>query len=147
MQPIKLIRNVVIVLISITGVAAAQTPPEMQLKDVPRNMKPYFIGFLTAPEKGAAEMSKEEMAELMPAHLAYIRSQIEAGRYALGGPFLDHGHIAGMMVVNASSIEEARKILEGDPMVKKGKLGIEVHPGMLPDVSTIKVDYAASDSK
>ena len=120
---------------------AAQTPPP-PYKDIPQNMKQYFVGFLVEGAKAPQPQAANEPDPLVAKHLAYIRSQVEAGKFLLVGPFLDKDRIRGMAIVNAASVEEARQILNGDPMVKSGRMTIEVHPAMLPDVSAVRVDYA-----
>jgi uncharacterized protein YciI len=121
---------------------AAQTPPPY--KDFPQNMKQYFVGFLVEGAKSPQPQTANEPDPLTAKHLAYIRSQIEAGKYLLAGPFLDNDRIRGMVIVKAANVEEARQLLNGDPLVKAGRSNVEVHPAMLPDVSAVRVDYGTA---
>ena len=60
-----------------------------------------------------------------------MAGQAEAGRLVLAGPITAAGGTRrGIVVYRASSIEEARRLAEGDPMVKIGRLAVEVHPWM-----------------
>jgi len=97
------------------GALAPQTEskPQQHL-DIPNGMKHYFVGLLVRGETSAQNLPKEELDQLMQKHLAYIRSQAEAGKYALAGPFLDSGRIAGMLIINAASAEEAKQIVSGE---------------------------------
>jgi uncharacterized protein YciI len=98
---------------------AARTPTAGETNpDIPKNLRHYFFGFLAKGKKWNQSLSKEELAELMNQHLAYIRSQAAAGRYKLAGPFLDDGQIRGFLIFDAASAEQARQIVSGDPMVK-----------------------------
>ena len=104
-------------------------------------MKQYFVGFLVQGENWAQTPPKQELDELMQKHLAYIRSQAAAGKYALAGPFLDNGRIRGILIINAASAEEARQIVSGDPMVQSGRMSPEIHPAMMADVSCVLTEY------
>jgi uncharacterized protein YciI len=110
-------------------------------------MKNYFVGFLVRGEKSTQTPPKEELDQLMQRHLAYIRSQTEAGKYALAGPFLDDGRIAGILIINAASAEEAKQIVSGDPMVRSGRLSPEIHPAMPADLSCVRMEYEKNGGK
>jgi uncharacterized protein YciI len=127
------------------GAAVAQTPGESpQGANVPKNMRPYFLCLL---EKGEKWTPVQFADPAMQEHLAYIREQVEAGKFAVVGPALDEGRIAGMAIINATSIEEAKKIAEGDKMVHSGRLVAEIHPVMLVDLSAVRMEYPAKVQK
>ena len=129
----------------LAGALAAQTPSQpQQSPNIPRGMKQYFFCFLVKGERWAQTPPKEELDQLMQQHLAYIRSQVEAGKYSLAGPFLDNDRIRGFAIINAASAEEARNIASGDPMVKNGRMAVEIHPAMLADISCVLVEYEKS---
>ncbi len=129
----------------LAGALAAQTLSQPQQNPtLPKGMKQYFFGFLVKGEGWAQTPPKEELDRLMQQHLAYIRSQAEAGKYVLAGPFLDNDRIRGIVIINAASAEEARSIASGDPMVKSGRMAVEIHPAMLADVSCVLVEYRKS---
>ena len=60
----------------------------------------------------------------LPDHLAYIGSLETAGSLFLAGPVSDetgeHMQAAGMVILRAASMEEARKLADGDPMHSTG---------------------------
>lgn len=120
------------------GALGAQTPTAADKNpSMPKGMKQYFFGFLVKGEKWNDTRTKDELAELMKQHLAYISSQAAAGKYKLAGPFLDNGQIRGFLIINAASADEAREIARGDPMVKAGRMAVEIHPAMFADVSCV----------
>ena len=110
-------------------------------------MRQYFIGFLVHGQRSSENLPKEKLDALLQKHLAYIRSQAEAGKYALAGPFLDKGRIAGILIINAASAEEATQIVRRDPMVQSGRLAPEIHPAMLADVSCVLMEYNKNTRK
>jgi uncharacterized protein YciI len=134
-------RSLFVIALLFAGTLAGQTPPPPPGLNIPQNMKPYFIGFLVKGDKWTPVRTDEDLKPLMQKHLAYLRAQVEAGKYLLDGPLLDDDRIRGIAVINAASAEEARRIMSGDPMVQTGRLAVEVHPGMLPDISAVHFDY------
>lgn len=127
--------------------AAARTPTAAQESRGPNGMKKYFMAFLVKGEKWDQAPPKEELGELMQQHLAYIRSQAAAGKYALAGPFLDNERIRGFLIVNAATAAEAREIVNGDPVVKSGRMAVEIHPAMMGDVACVLKEYNKSNEK
>ncbi len=128
----------------IAGAMAGQAPqPSAEFPDIPKNLKPYFIALYVKGAKADAPQSKEERDAFVRAHTAYLRSEVEAGKYLLVGPFTDGGQMRGVAVIQAASVEEARALAEADPAVKSGRMAIEVHPGLLPDVGPVHVEYQA----
>ena len=115
--------------------------------DIPKGMKQYFIGFLVRGAKYKPDISEEEHQKLLQQHLAYIRSEAEAGKYKLAGPFLDEGNIAGILVIDVPTAEQAKQIVNGDPMVQAGRLAMEIHPAMMADLSCVLFEYDKKSGK
>ncbi|SRR6266403_901387 len=129
----------------LAGAAIAQTPGEFpQGANIPKNMKPYFLCVL---QKGEKWMPVQFADPMMQEHLAYIREQVEGGRFVVVGPALDEGRIRGMAIINAASMEDAKKIVNGDKMVQSGHLVAEIHPVMLADLSALRTEYPAKTGK
>lgn len=127
------------------GAAVAQTPGAFpQGPNIPKNMKLYFLCLLERGEKwtpvGFADPAMQE-------HLAFVREQVEAGKYVVVGPALDEGRIGGMAIMNVASMEEAQKIVNADKMVQSGHLTAEIHPVMLADLSALHTEYPAKTGK
>jgi uncharacterized protein YciI len=126
------------------GVVVAQAPAENPLAPyIPKNMKPYYLELLVKSDKPDSEVTSAENAERMQKHLAYIRGQVEAGRFVLVGPLTEDNRIRGIAVIQAASLEEAQHIAAGDPAVKSGHLAVEVHPIMLENLEGVRFDYPA----
>jgi uncharacterized protein YciI len=130
------------------GWSAAQTQPPMpQGPNVPTNLKPYYVGFLVKTEKTSTVTAGGDFQGLMQKHLAYIRSQVEAGRYVVVGPVFENNHIEGMVIVNTPSAREAKQLLDGDPLVKSGVAAIEVYPAKFADLSCSHPEYPKGTGK
>ena len=137
-----------LLLLLLSIAAAAQTPAAPAPKlDIPKGMKQYFIGFLVKGPNYTPNMPEDERARLLQKHLAYIRSQAEAGNYRLAGPFLDDEKIAGILIIDTPTRESAKKVVDGDPMVQAGRLAVEIHPAMLADISCVLTEYEKNTGK
>ena len=89
-------------------------------------MQQYFIAFL---KKGPnRSQTKEEANKLQSAHLAHLGKMYDLGYADISGPFGDDGEIRGITIYNVPNIEMADSLANADPMVKAGRLVIEVHP-------------------
>ncbi len=115
-------------------------PAETGLRDVPKNLQPYFLGLL---RKGPRwnETDGREAVELLPQHLAYLREQIETGRYVVAGPVTDESDIVGMMIVKARTLDDALTLAGQDPGVVAGRMCVQMHPMLLPTLDGLRVNY------
>jgi uncharacterized protein YciI len=111
------------------------------MKNVPRNVEPYFIAFLLKGERWN-DTEGSDAADLVPRQLAFIREQVEAGRYLLAGPVTDDGQLVGISIIAASTAAEATAIAGADPGVQAGRLKVEVHPAFLPSLKDLKISYS-----
>src|ERR1700722_19481793 len=89
------------------------------MKDIPRNVEPYFIAFLLKGERWN-DTQGGDVTDLVPRQLAFIREQVEAGRYLLAGPITDDGPLVGISIIKAGSAAEASEIAAADPAVQAG---------------------------
>jgi len=121
------------------GVWAAEKAKLPPMKDVPKDMRVYYVSFLVAGPKYAP--SSPEHEALRPKHLAFIRKMISEKKVRLAGPFADEGKLIGMSIVDASSLQEAKAWLDQDPAVQAGFFAHEIHPVMLPDLESLRVRY------
>lgn len=120
------------------GAVAQQAGPPPDL-EIPSNMKQYFVAFLVANDKSA---KAHDNHDLVKQHLSFIRTQVEAGKFLVVGPYTDNGKIAGRAILDVPTLEEAKKILSGDPMVTRGMFDMDVHSAMLEDLSGVKTVYS-----
>ena len=110
-------------------------------KDIPRDVEPYFIAFLFRGDRWNDTLG-EDVADLVPRQLAFIREQVEAGRYLLAGPITDDGPLVGMSIIAAGNAADALAIASADPGVKAGRLRVEVHPAFFPSLKQLKINYS-----
>jgi uncharacterized protein len=89
-----------------------------------------YFGFLTrGPNRGQdAETAKRLQAE----HLAYMDGQSKEGKLVVAGPVMIDGDRRGIVVYRVASADEAKQRAEADPMVKVGRLAVELHPWQVP---------------
>jgi len=89
-------------------------------------MQQYFIAFLKkGPQRS---QNKEEAAKLQEQHLSHLGKMYELGYADISGPFGDDGDIRGITIYNTPTLKMADSLANADPMVKAGRLVIEVHP-------------------
>lgn len=89
-------------------------------------MQQYFIAFLkSGPTRS---QTKEEADSLQKLHLAHLSSMYEEGFSDISGPFGDDGDIRGITIYNVPTQKIADSLANMDPMVKSGRLVIEIHP-------------------
>ncbi len=89
-------------------------------------MQQYFIAFLKSGP--IRSQNEEEAAKLQNEHLAHLGRMYEEGYADISGPFGDDGDIRGITIYNVPTLKMADSLANMDPMVKAGRLVIEVHP-------------------
>jgi uncharacterized protein YciI len=126
--------------------AEERNPNETGMRDVPKNLKPYFLGLLRrGPRYNQTE--GPEATELIERQLAYMREQSEAGRYLAAGPVMDESEFAGVLLISAETFQSALALAENDPGVLAGRLVAEVHPVLLPDLDAVRTLYKPSHNR
>jgi hypothetical protein len=73
-----------------------------RIKNIPRDVEPYFIAFLLKGERWN-DTQGADVADLVPRQLAFIREQVQAGRYLLAGPITDDGPLVGISIIAAGT--------------------------------------------
>ena len=89
-------------------------------------MQQYFIAFLKSGP--IRSQNEEEAAQLQKEHLAHLGRMYEEGYADISGPFDDNGDIRGITIYNVPTQKMADSLANMDPMVKAGRLVIEIHP-------------------
>jgi len=89
-------------------------------------MQQYYIAFLKRGDN--TSQSKEEADSLQALHMAHLGNMYEKGFADISGPFGDDGDIRGITIYNVPTQEMADSLANLDPMVKAGRLQIEIHP-------------------
>lgn len=80
---------------------------------------PWFVKI----EKGIVD--KKSFDRFVPAHRDYIRSLIGKGHRATSGYWAEYG--GGMLLFSAESMEQAKAIVEADPLIANGCVNYELH--------------------
>lgn len=89
-------------------------------------MKTYYLVFL---KKGANRTQDSvTVSKLQEQHIAHLDKMASDGKMDICGPLLEDGDIRGICIYNVATKEEAEKLANDDPMVKSGRLKVEVHP-------------------
>ncbi|WP_339610676.1 hypothetical protein [uncultured Planktosalinus sp.] len=89
-------------------------------------MQQYFIAFL---KRGKNRTQSKEIADsLQKLHMEHLGRMYEEGFADISGPFGDNGEIRGITIYNVPTLHIADSLANLDPMVKAGRLKIEVHP-------------------
>ena len=112
-----------------------------QRRDIPRDVEPYFIALLMRGERWN-DTSGPDAADLVPRQLAFIREQVENGRYRLAGPVTGDEAMVGISIISAKSAAEALAIANADPGVQAGRIRVELHQAWLPSLKDLKIRYA-----
>ena len=89
-------------------------------------MQQYYMVFLKSGPTRSQDST--EAAELQKKHLAHLERMAKEGYTSLTGPMGDNGDIRGIVVYNTATQKEADSLANMDPMVKAGRLVVEVHP-------------------
>lgn len=89
-------------------------------------MQQYFMAFL----KRGPERSQDSAtaAALQKAHMEHLGNMYAKGYADISGPFGDEGELRGVTIYNVPTFEMADSLANMDPMVKAGRLVIEIKP-------------------
>jgi uncharacterized protein YciI len=100
----------------------------------PFKLETVYLGFLKkGPNRKDGDDQVPEIQELQKAHIANISRLAGLKKLILAGPFGDDGLLRGIFVFRVSSIGEAQSLCATDPMVKIGRLVVELHRWQVPE--------------
>ena len=96
----------------------------------PTEMTQYFMVFL---RRGPAWTAKPtpESTKVSQGHMANIERLTKEGKMVVAGPFDGQSGeraLAGIFILRAASMEEAKTLTESDPAVKAGRFVYEIAP-------------------
>jgi len=76
----------------------------------------------------ARHYDDETLDRIQREHLAYNSALRDAGHVVTNGPVVDHvdESLRGITFYRTGSLDEARRLAEGDPAVVAGRLAVEV---------------------
>jgi uncharacterized protein YciI len=103
-------------------------------RDLPLKMNTVYFAFLKkGPNRKEGDEGTPQVKELQKAHIANIERLAKLGKIVAAGPFGDDGNLRGIFVFRVSSLEEAQELCATDPMIKIGRLVVELHPWQVPE--------------
>lgn len=70
-------------------------------------------------------VNKARFDEFVPAHVDYVNRLIAEGHQARSGYWAERG--GGMLTFRADSMDEAKKIIEADPLIANDCVRYELH--------------------
>jgi len=117
-----------------------QSPREHPQRNIPRNLKQYYLGLLKRGPRWN-KIDDKEAEELLPQHLAFLRRQMEDRRYIVAGPVNDETDYVGMMIIDAANQSEAQAIVNRDPGIQAQRLAADIYPVYLPSMDGISIRY------
>src|SRR5260370_2160198 len=68
-----------------------------------------------------------ETQKILHQYLINVLALLDSGKAVIAGPFGDDTELAGIFILRASSSDEAKTWVDGDPAVKAGLFQAEVH--------------------
>ncbi|WP_179375389.1 YciI family protein [Winogradskyella wichelsiae] len=89
-------------------------------------MQQYFMAFLK--EGPIRNQNEEEAVLLQEEHLAHLSKMYDLGYADISGPLDGDSAIKGVTIYNVPTLKIADSLAHTDPMVKEGRLIIELHP-------------------
>jgi uncharacterized protein YciI len=102
--------------------------------DSPLKLNTVYLGFLKAgPNRKEGDGETPQVQELQKAHIANINRLAELKKLIAAGPFGDDGNLRGIFVFRVASLQEAQELSDTDPMIKIGRLVLELHPWRVPE--------------
>jgi uncharacterized protein YciI len=108
-------------MITLNGQAQDTKPAEKKY-----DMKMYYLVFL---KKGANRTQDSvTVKKLQEGHMAHLTKMADSGKMDIAGPVNSDGDLRGICIYNTATKEEAEKLANEDPMVKAGRLAVEVLP-------------------
>jgi uncharacterized protein len=100
----------------------------------PLKMNTVYLAFLKkGPNRKEGDGETPEVQELQKAHLANINRLAEMKKLIAAGPFGDDGALRGIFVFRVGSLKEAQDLCATDPMIKVGRLALELHSWHVPE--------------
>ena len=71
------------------------------------------------------DADRARIGEIIPPHIAWLNERIAEGSVLQSGKW---GDIGGMVIIRASDLAEADRLLQNDPLVRSGLITWELAP-------------------
>jgi uncharacterized protein YciI len=100
----------------------------------PLKWSTVYLAFLKkGPNRKEGDGDTPEVKDLQKAHIANINRLAETKKLVVAGPFGDDGVFRGIFVFRVASLKEAEDLCASDPMIKIGRLAVDLYPWQVPD--------------
>jgi uncharacterized protein len=76
-----------------------------------------------------ALVPSNEMTPYVAEHLEYMNELEKTGKLFASGPFIQEGVLVGdgLTILNTATADEAKALMEAEPLIKRGLRGFELH--------------------
>lgn len=92
-------------------------------------MRSYVFCILKTGPKDASITDKKQRDEIFAGHMANIGRLAGEGKLALAGPFgKNDRQYRGIFILAVTTVEEAQKLVDTDPVIKSGMMVAELTP-------------------
>ncbi len=92
-------------------------------------MKSYVFCILKTGPKDADIKDAKQRSEIFAGHMANMKKLAADGKLALAGPFgKNERNYRGIFIFNVTTVEEAQKLVETDPVISSGMMIAELTP-------------------
>lgn len=89
-------------------------------------MKSYVLVILNTGPQDANIVNAEERQTLFEGHFANMANLAQNNKLVLAGPLMEAKPKRGILILNTTSLDEARVMVESDPAVKAGIFNYEL---------------------
>ena len=90
-----------------------------------RGMHEYYLVILKTGPKRVPEGPMRD--EMFKGHFANIKRLADAGKLVVAGPFMDKGDWRGMFIFAVDKLEDAKSLVDTDPVIINGEMVAEFH--------------------
>ena len=80
------------------------------------------------------ETREADRNSILKQHLGHVLSLLDTGKAVIAGPLGGDSDLAGIYILRAASIDEAKTLVDADPSVKAGLMIAEMHPWWSEDI-------------
>jgi len=101
--------------------------PAVRASQPAPNMEKYYLVLLKRTAN-APQLEPKALEDLQKRHLEHFKSMYLAGKMVVAGPFDEQKDptLRGLCLYRVGTLEEARRLAEGDPMVQARRLEVDV---------------------
>ena len=95
-----------------------------------RGMKTYMLVILKTGPKDAIITDSKERETLFKGHFSNMESMQKSGKLKIAGPFATKNNLnyRGIFLLDVTTEEEAKKLVQNDPTIKTGIFEVEILP-------------------